>query len=328
MLLFCSRHIAVCLILIISPSITWAQMDMGIFAPPGEPKTSFRSSAIGYGVAGSGDEDKSVELSQAGAMLSVPFGIKETSSWSASVAYHAIQISTEAVLPSNQRKIPSTLSNTNFTLNHTQKTEGKKFWGFNVSYGSASDQPFANPSVNTIGANWIQALSIEEESSWSLIVNYSNNRPILNNIPLPGFAYTYTPSKTFQGTFGFPFVFTRWNFHPDLTWTGMILGFSIFKTELAYSIKGPIQLYTSFDFSQQPFLLRDREDAKNRFFYDEKKVALGIRSPLNKVLFADLSGGFTYDRNFFEAKDYDNRNGNLLNVKNTAYGMFTLSGRF
>lgn len=303
-----------------------AQME-GMMGNPTDPKAAARIHGSLYGEAPSGDARQILGLSQHGGSVTAPFYKNDEDSLAFSLTYSELDIATQAALPS-QRKIPELLSSASFGLTYAQKLEGKKFWAINGSFGSASDQPFSHPNVDTLGANLFATITAEEESSWLFILNYSNNRPILNNIPIPGFAYQYTPSKTFRGLFGFPFAFMRWEFQPQWTWSFFVATFSVVKTEFAYSVAGPVQIFTSFDFSQQPFLMRDRENTKDRLFYDEKKWAMGIRSPLSKELFADLSGGVAFDRNFFEAENYQKADQNRMAVGATWFAAASLSARF
>jgi hypothetical protein len=174
----------------------------------------------------------------------------------------------------------------------------------NASFGSASDHPFADGSVDTLGATATYGFASSPRSKWLLLVNYSNNRPILNGIPLPGFAYTYVPSREFRLTVGAPFAAIYWQFAPDWSLTAFTVIPWVARASVAYRITGPVQLFASFDFSQQTFLRLGRANEKERIFYDEKKATLGVRSPLSSVLSAELEGGYAFGRRFFNAESY------------------------
>lgn len=305
-----------------------AQLEGPLSGDPTDPKWSAKVSGSVYGETSSGDALQTVGLSQHGVNLTAPIFKSPAHALSFSATYNELDIATQAHLPNTGRQVPEMLSNSNFGLTYAQKLESGKYWALNGSFGSASDQPFSHPNVDTLGANFFYTTSVSEQETWLFIVNYSNNRPILNNIPLPGFAYLYMPSKTFRGVFGFPFAFFRWEFQPDFAWSFFVASFSILKTELSYSIKGPLQVFTSFDFSQQPFYMRERDNTKDRFFYDEKRLAVGIRSPLNMNLMADLSGGVAFDRNFFEAEGYEKAYQNRLSIGATWFAAANISARF
>jgi hypothetical protein len=295
-------------------------------AGPGEGKVLIRTSGSIYDSAAVG-EGTSTRMQQSLLLASVPVAKTDTDTWSATASVATLHTDNAFLLPSATR-VPNTLQNINFGANYNHKLEGKKFWGVNLSYGSASDRPFSESSVSTVGANFSYLLSAEETSSWVLIVNYSNNRPILNNVPLPGFAYSYTPSKEFRGIFGFPFVFTRWEFQPAWSWTFIILGFSVVKTEVAYSVWGPLQIFSYYDFSQQPFLLRDRTDRKQRLFYNEQRLVFGVRAPLGRSVLAELTAGQAFGRSFFRAESYEHRNEDLRSLDSANLLQLTLNARF
>lgn len=176
--------------------------------------------------------------------------------------------------------------------------------GANVSYGSASDKPFYDGSVNTLGATVFYHFSSSPESKWTSFVNYSNNRPILNNIPLPGLVYSYTPSKAFRLSAGFPFAGISWEFAERWIVSAFTVVPWMARSDLAYRVFGPAQVFCGFDFSQQAYFRYGRSNPSDRIFFDSKRISAGIRSPLSRELFVALESGYVIARRLFEAESY------------------------
>jgi len=67
-------------------------------------------------------------------------------------------------------------------------------------------------------------------NSWLLALSYSNNRPYLNNIPLPGFAYIIRGDR-FNAMIGFPFISADYRPDPDWDFRFSIAGGVSFSLE-------------------------------------------------------------------------------------------------
>ncbi len=244
--------------------------------------------------------------------VAVPFAKTERNSWTVSTNYGWIDFAPD------QQQVPD-LYNFDLGLTYTEMIEDKKMWAGSFSIGSASDLLFKNPSVTTFRGNYFYVNPKSETETWMFLVNYSNNRPFLNNIPLPGFAYIYAPSKTFRGTFGAPFAQLSWEFAEGWTYNFFTLVPWVLKTSVDYTIAGPAKAYVGVDFSQATYYLHDRKDRNERLFYDEKKLFIGAKSPINKSLFADLEAGYSFDRRFFTAEDYERDPANPIALGASVY---------
>lgn len=209
-------------------------------------------------------------------------------------------------------------------ISYTRVIGEKRMWSVIANYGSASDKPFQDPDVSTLGITAIYTYPSDETSSWLLLANYSNNRPILNNIPLPGFAWFYNPSKEFRLVLGAPFASVNWQFAENWGVNMFTLVPWIIKGSLYYKITPFAQAYGGLDFSQVTYLPYGREDKNDRLFYDEKKLFIGVRSPLSKTIFADFEAGHAFDRRFFIAENYEINPGNEVEIGNAYYAKLSL----
>lgn len=213
-----------------------------------------------------------------------------------------------------------------FGLGYTRVIDDKRLWSVNARYGSASDRPFESADVTTLGVTAFYSYPDDESSRWLLLVDYSNNRPILNNIPLPGFAYFYNPSKEFRSVLGIPFATFNRQFSEKYGWDFFTLVPWIIKTSVYYKVTDFAKLYAGVDFSQITYYLYGRQNKDDRLFYDDKKIFVGIKSPISKQIFADLEAGHSFDRRFFIDENYVPDPDNAVSIGNAFY--FKLSLRF
>lgn len=218
----------------------------------------------------------------------------------------------------------SQLADLKVGLGYSRVIDEQSLWSLSARYGSASNKPFSGADVSTFGVTWMYSYPSSETGRWLLLLDYSNNRPILNNIPLPGFAYFWTPSKDLKATFGVPFASVNWSFTESLSVDIFTVVPWIFKGSLNYKINEYARLYTGVDFSQMTFYLADRVNKKDRLFYDEKKIFIGAKSPLSKNIFAELEVGHAFDRTFFVAEEYAIDPENPFLIGNAYYGKVSL----
>lgn len=237
------------------------------------------------------------EIQEQSIAVSSPVYKDESQDATASLRYAKLATNEERNLLRNYYNIEGALS-------YSRPQSNGDNWSWSLSYGSASDKPFASSSVSTVSSTYTYTYAPEGTGQWLFFVNYSNNRPILNNIPLPGFAYIYKPSKDFFAVFGAPFATFQWQFTEKLSWGFLSFVPWVLKTNLTYKIAGPIQAYTGLDIAQTTFLREERTIARERVYFDERKLMIGLKSPIHRRIFADFEMGRAFSRRLFEAEEY------------------------
>lgn len=198
-------------------------------------------------------------------------------------------------------KIPQTLWATELGMTYGHRRKNGQSLGVNFSIGSASDKIFhsRHETVLQLAGNYRRPIDMNH--AWLFFLAYSNNRHFFNNLPLPGFAYYfYSPLYRVRAILGFPFI--SFVLTPTPQWEGR---FSIFgprrlSTEVAFRIKGPFQTYGRYEWGQQEWLRADRENNKDRLFFDRQRVMLGLRTPVSKNISIDTSIGREFKRRLFE----------------------------
>lgn len=222
----------------------------------------------------------------------------------------------------------SRLDSYQFSLQGNATQPDQKVIGGSAQIGSASDQPFHDESV--LGVNltafWAQTPSTTDR--WIYILNYSNNRSFLNQVPLPGFVYEYFPSPTFRGFFGFPFIAFHWKPTSKTTVSGGTLLPWNWRAQIDHQLWGPFQIFSGFDWSQELFFLAERERKLERLYMDSKRASLGIKGPLSSVLYAELRTGYAFDRWVYLADRFERARTDSLRFNNAIFASFNLSARF
>ncbi len=203
----------------------------------------------------------------------------------------------------NGGSLPPHFYNNDFGLGFKKNVDAETFWGWTSSIGSAGDQVFRSRTKTVWNVTGFYSSSPDPSSRWVWLLNISNNRSFLNEIPVPGVAYIYRPNPEFTGFFGFPFLFFRWKFAEQ--WNSQfVLGPFTYKAEVSRSLVGPLQAYGSADNTVQAYYRAQRLREEERLFYNESRLVVGMKSPVNRSVFADVFAGMIYNRSVVERENF------------------------
>lgn len=267
----------------------------GLMAPE-QQKVMLNYSGIGYGIAENDSDSLTSQFQSFSAFIPL-YKSKEQ-------AFAFTAASSQMTLSPPRANI-HTLTDTNFGFSYTKKIDEMRTWTVSAQYGSASDKAFDNESVNTLNATAFYAVPRDKTSSWLYVINYSNNRNFLNNIPIPGIAYLYNPDRNFRAVYGLPFVSIYNKFHQNWSVDFFTLMPWRYRGALNYHVNDFIRLYTGFNTGPETWLLHDRTNRRERLFYDEKRLFVGARAPAARWLMAELEAGHAFDRRFSKSENYE-----------------------
>ncbi len=201
-------------------------------------------------------------------------------------------------------KTPKELNRIELGAQYSKAMKSKRMFGLRTSIGSASDKPFHSSDEITFSLNsFYTNPGSTENTHWIWTVFLSNNNPLINYVPIPGFIYLYKTEK-FTGMFGLPFLSIQWT--PIEPWIfSMSYFITNFNSEIAYGFRDKVQTFTGFSISQQSFLRADRDELRDRLFFNEKKIFAGIRSPLTKSISGEIQSGMAFDRKLKEGESFN-----------------------
>lgn len=199
-----------------------------------------------------------------------------------------------------------------------------KFSFLNVSYGSASDKPFQNGRDGTLSANYIQKFN----SRWFGATNFSNNRPFLNNVPLPGFFYVKEMTREKALIIGFPFIYWMTPLGPKVSFRYFGLLPWTHRVKVLYLYRPYLNPYIGFEQNPVSFFRSDREKKSDRFFWFERRLSVGAESTISKTLRLDVSTGMAFDRQFFESKNFSDSKNFEISMDRTYYLALSLRYSF
>lgn len=249
--------------------------------------------------------------------VGAPVWLSDSDKLIATVSVQNTSFSTDVVLPDTGRAFPDALWNIRFGVNYFRTFENGWKGGLIVQAGSASDRPFH--STNELIANVIGFLEIpaqNERDAWQFSVFYS---PFGNlSFPIPGFAYLYRPSDTFQAQIGIPFRID-WRPTETFSWDFSYVPLTNISTQARWTFAPKTTAFLGYEFLNDAYFLADRPVRRDRFMVFEQRVVGGIRwQPWRKLVF-DAHLGYSFGRSFGEGR---NQGGDLRDELDLSPGPF------
>jgi hypothetical protein len=264
-------------------------------------------------------QEKPFSVTRHSGGFSAPIFQDGTREWSAGASVRVQDIKTDAVLPQAGVSFPQDLWNVGLGTQYRQRLDNGWIVGGSLSIGSASDKPFHSYDELAIHGTGVARVPHGDRNAWLFFVNYSNNREFLNHVPIPGFGYWYSPSDELVIVAGFPFIHVH-----AVPYDGYSIDASYFPVrnahlKLSKSLMKELRLYTAFQWRNEIYFRAGRGDSDARLFYYEKRAAVGIEYNIGGNCTLDLSGGYAFDRFYFEGENYSDRYLNRLDIGDGPY---------
>jgi hypothetical protein len=255
----------------------------------------------------------------------LPLWQDATNEWSVNAHVRAEIFNTDAVLPTTLQPFPSELWSIRFGATYRHLFDNGWIAGGSVSFGSASNEPFHSINEMTAGVNAFLRIPSCEHNAWLFTLSYSANGELA--FPIPGVAYLWQPTDYFRAYIGLPFAL-MWRPLNDLT---LDLSYMLVRTVHAratYRVCRSARVYAAFDWANESYFLADRVNDNDRFFYYDKRLSAGVFFRLCENATLDLSGGYVFDRFYFEGQNYSDRNQNRVDVGNGPFVAIRIGVRY
>ena len=237
----------------------------------------------------------------------------------------SILYQTSAFLPDSGRAFPDALWNISMGLTYTRQFQNGWTGGASINIGSASDQPFHSSNELNVGLSAFVRVPSGERNAWMFGAVYSPTGEL--PFPIPILAYYWSPSDQFSMNIGLPFSI-RWRPLDDLQFDLSYVPVRTVHASVSYRLADGLGVYGGFDWTNESYFLADRFDSQERFFYYEKKLTTGVRYDITPRAAIDLSGGYAFDRFFFQGRSYSDSHQDRVDVGNGFFLSFRFQIRF
>jgi Domain of unknown function (DUF6268) len=215
------------------------------------------------------------------------------------------------ILPNSKMPFPDDLWNIRLGLGYRHLFDNGWIAGGNVSVGSASDVPFNNLNDMFVSGSAFLRVPEAERNAWLFSISYSPLGEI--TFPIPGVAFLWRPSDSFQMNIGLPFALV---YRPteDLTFDFSYMLLRSVHARTLYRLSPRVRMYAGFDWSNESYFLADRLDVNNRFYYYDMTVSGGVQFPVVRQLLMDVSAGYVFSRYYFQNHNSNDSNYDRVDV--------------
>jgi hypothetical protein len=286
-------------------------------APWASPVVGHVPYTASYRITWLPDEQVQVQPAKLGVVdqdASVRFPLWQTDtdelSGNARVRWQAIHTG-GAILPNTDQPFPDNLWDIRFGASYRHLFENGWLAGGNVSFGSASNEPFHSVNELTVGVNAFLRLPWGERDAWLFSLSYSPTAELA--FPIPGVSYLWVPSDQLRMNIGLPFM-VMYRPIDELTLDFSYMLLTTIHARATYRICPQLRAYLGFDWSNESWFIVPRPDDKDRLFYYEKRLSVGAQTNLGRTFLLDLSTGWVFDRYYFEGQHQSDSGFNRVNV--------------
>jgi hypothetical protein len=270
-----------------------------------------------------------LELLQHNVSLNLPIWQDSRDEWSLSARVRLQDCDTRAVLPDTGEGFPGELWDIRAGVSSRHKFDNDWIAAGGLTIGSASDEPFASEHELIGRAIGLLRVPRGGRDAWLFTLIYASDEDVLGlgAIPVPGVAYLYAPGARFTAVIGVPFSPVEYRPIEPLTLELTYSPVREFRARATYRPFRPLPAYLGFDWDSDHHFRADRGDKDDRLFSYEKRVTGGIRFDLRYV-FAEVRGGYAFDRFYFEGESYSDRRENRIDVGATPFAAVRVGVHF
>ncbi|MFW6145709.1 MAG: hypothetical protein ACOC7R_00080 [Planctomycetota bacterium] len=236
-------------------------------------------------------------------------------------------LATDAVLPDTGEDLPEALYDVQLGGQVRRRLANDWIGGLFVAVGSASDKLFDTSDEYVFNAVAVLRSPEERPEGWILSLAISNQTSLLPYVPLPGAAY-YIKRDSLTAVLGLPASSLHWE--PIDDWA-VDLSYMLFHKAFAEVSWHPVEqliLFGQFRWDNDTWFRAGRADDDDRLFYYEKRAAAGLRYYHTRQIVFELSGGWAFDRFFFEGEDYGDRDQNRIDLGDGPFAAGNVRLRF
>ncbi|MDP3980528.1 MAG: hypothetical protein Q8Q33_03835 [Chlamydiota bacterium] len=259
-------------------------------------------------------QDTSLGSSEHEFFLTVPVYYRSADAAVSTINFNYRNTDTKAVFPATGQLFPQDLYLLDLGLVYRHQFENDWTGGTYITFGSASNELFASADEMAYSGTVFLKVPHREKHAWLFVLNISNNREFLRDIPIPGIGYLYNPSPNLHAVIGMPYEALSYRPFEKLSLQFIYLPVRTVFSECEYTLFKQWKIYSGFRWYNDRHMLADRPVEDERLYFYEKRVYGGLRYKINDTFSADLSGGYAFDRMYFIGETYKDRNENRIDI--------------
>jgi hypothetical protein len=244
----------------------------------------------------------------------LPFLQDGDEEWSLTGGVSLRDISSPVLLPDSNVYFPGELWDLDLGFLHRRRLPNRWTLGLNLSLSSPSDEPFAGWDETSLMLNGFLEIPDGARNAWVVFLNYSANREFLPHVPIPGGGYLFAPSRNFTALAGVPLVFLNYRPFSRLSLRASYFPIHSVSAEAELECQKNLTVFGEFRWVNERYFRSGREDRRDRLFWYEKKLQIGVKISPKRGFELVVAGAYAFDRFFFEGDGYEDRLDNRIDI--------------
>jgi hypothetical protein len=213
-----------------------------------------------------------------------------------------LELATSAILPDSLQPVPDQLWLIETGLTHIRPLATGGTLGGTFLFGSASDQPFAaGRDLTLMAVGFWNTPARNDRDEWALSIFYSPTSQL--PYPLPGIAYGWRPSDSFEANLGVP-ASLEWR--PDDHWTISAAYFPLVNVnvEARRRLGADWSFVAFYRTDTQIYFLADRQVDDERFYVFDQRAAVGLERSLGGGFTVEALASWLFGRELFQGTNF------------------------
>lgn len=248
-----------------------------------------------------GPDGKDIAVQDGRLSVSLPLWKNDRFSTAFYANLHRLALTEPVAIPVRSFVSPTEIGtlDTGFAFKDNQFQKGS----LSVSLGTSSSGEFSSigSEHHAFGANVAYEVKVDDTDSWIYFLSYSQNRAILNGLPVPGLAYSFKRDRL-TGLLGLPFAFLLWRPNDSLFVTTFLSPFAA-SAEIAHMTYVPLMTFAGVSWLPRSYQNVYTDGAKDdQFMYERKQLTAGLRLALGPQNSASIAYVRAFDRRFIIGK--------------------------
>lgn len=247
------------------------------------------------------------------ARVSAPVGrpVEGEPLWIAIAKFGRLELATNAILPDSRQPIPDQLWLVETGGMHIRPLANGGTIGGTFLIGSASDRPYAaGRDLTLMAIGFYNRPAANERDEWNFSIFYSPTSQL--PYPIPGVAYLWRPSETFEAKIGVP---AGIEYRPNDDWsfsvgyTPLVNVNAIARRRLGENLSA-IAFYRT---DTEIYFLADRVRDDERFYVFDQRAAVGLERALASGFALEVTASYLFDRKLFQGTNFTSGRTDVVN---------------
>lgn len=230
-------------------------------------------------------------------------------------------------LHSNDPRLPEQLTDTSVGFGTPiMRLPDEWFLGAVAAIGYAGNAPFGEGNAGYLHGDILVGKQLSEYSSIIIGVDYNGNRTIWQDMPIPGFGYSFRVNPTVFAVAGFPYNNIDWHVTPKLDFKVSYNVPSILIGQVEYAVGEHFSIYGHYEDRIEAFRVDDTT-LEDRLFFESHRGETGFRWTFREGFSVFSAIGYAFGQEFETGFD-TSRTQSLLKVSDEIYTKIGLEARF